>query len=87
MQTETATEGGESEEPTEEPIEEPTQEPTEEESEAPSGEEEEIITQPKSYSVIVATWKDKEVRVESNDPAVTPSEEHTYQMTTQSINY
>ena len=87
LPTETSTDGGDSEEPTEEPIEEPTQEPTEEESEAPSGEEEEIITQPKSYSVIVATWKDKEVRVESNDPAVTPSEEHTYQMTTQSINY
>lgn len=83
LPTETSTGDGDSEEPTDE-------EPSEiEEPEAPSGEddEEEIITQPKSYSVIVATWKDKEVRVESNDPAVTPSEEHTYQMTTQSINY
>ena len=54
---------------------------------------EDIINQPivsdidNSYSVIVATWKEVETIVTSNDPAVAETHETDYYMTTEAINY
>lgn len=43
--------------------------------------------EPKSYSVVVATWNESETTVTSNDPSISNSSSATHTMTTQQINY